>query len=78
MNAANLTDGNTPLHLASQFGRTACVQWLLGDARTDAGVRNRHGKTALELAAQADVRQAFEALEQHEPPPPQADAPPAP
>ena len=60
VNATNLTDGNTPLHLASQFGREACTARLLADPRINASVRNKHGKTALELAGNDDaVRRAF-------------------
>jgi len=47
----NQTDyhGDTALHDAARFGHASCVSILL-DARTDTAIKNRDGKTALDVA----------------------------
>lgn len=49
---ANVQDvnGDTALHDAARFGHTRCVQMLL--PATDRALRNKDGKTAIEVAVQ--------------------------
>ena len=45
-------DDRTPLLIASQFGKNAIVTRLLKNKAVNTGAKDKHGKTALYLAAE--------------------------
>ena len=53
------SDGNTPLHLSSLFGQHDSVILLLYDYHVPIFVRNKSGKTAIDLAEGDEVKKDF-------------------
>ncbi len=51
-------DGNTPAHLLSNGGWADALAWLL-TKRPDISIKNAYGETAVEMAANVEIRQIF-------------------
>ena len=50
--------GRTPLHYASELGKTRCIPFLLQKGAS-VEIRDKHGKTALDLSASDKVGRLF-------------------
>lgn len=57
VNAVEMQNGNTPLHLAALLGRSDVVQLLLSQKEIDDTKRNKAGKEALEVAQTPEIAQ---------------------
>ncbi|KAF2843642.1 oxysterol binding protein 1 [Patellaria atrata CBS 101060] len=53
-------DGNTPLHIAAQLGRTAVVRMLLDHKDVNDSMTNYQGQTALDLARTPEIFQQLQ------------------
>ena len=53
-------EGSTPLHLASQLGRTEIVMLLMSQSNIDDTVRNSQGRTALEVAKGSETARVLQ------------------
>lgn len=50
--------GKTALHYAAEMGRTRCIPFLLQKGAS-VDIRDKHGKTALDLGANEKVNKLF-------------------
>ena len=51
--------GDSPLHFSSYFGQAGCVRLLLFDYHAPIFIRNKAGKTALDLAQDESIKKIF-------------------
>ncbi len=62
VNAPYPENGNTPLHIAALNGYTEIVKLLLAQPYIDKNIKNKEGKTALDLAKERNRTEVFHLL----------------
>jgi len=56
------SDGNTPLHHASEFGHHEVIIFLIKEALVDPSSKNKYGYAPSDIAQNMKIRELFEAL----------------